>query len=153
VIFQIACQRAALRIALDDFGTGYSSLSYLQRFPFDKIKSAVLNRFPYPDGMQHDEVKSGLGLITKLSGRTYVKKERDLPGPAAIMHRSVYRRFDLKKVLLYDHLGPYRPNTLKTHVDFARYYEQGAPFSADSMQHATADAEEPGRKLLNGARS
>ena len=109
-----------------------------------KYDSAVLNRFPYHEGMQHDEVKSGLGLVTKLSGRTYAKKERDLPGPAAIMHRSVYRRFDLREVLLYDNLGPYRPNTLKTHVDFARYYEQDAPFPADSAQSATADAEEPG---------
>ena len=109
-----------------------------------KYDSAVLNRSPYPEGMQHDEVKSGLGLVTKLSGRTYTKKERDLPGPAAIMHRSVYRRFDLREVLLYDHLGPYRPNTLKTHIDFAQYYEQDAPFPADSTQHATADAEEPG---------
>ena len=106
--------------------------------------SAVLNRFPYPEGMQHDEVKSGLGLVTKLFGLTYSKKERILPGPAAIMHRTVYRRFDLKEVLLYDHRGPYRPNTLKTHIDFARYYEQDALFPADSAQHATADAEEPG---------
>jgi hypothetical protein len=109
-----------------------------------KYDSAVLNRAPYPEGMQHDEVKSGLGLVTKLSGRTYTKKERDLLGPAAIMHRSVYRRFDLREVLLYDHLGAYRPNTLKTHIDFAQYYEQDAPFPADSTQHATADAEEPG---------
>jgi hypothetical protein len=109
-----------------------------------KYDPAVLNRFAYPEGMQHDEVKSGLGLLTKISGLTYAKKERGLPGTAAIMHRSVYRRFDLKEVLLYDHLGPYRPTTLKTHVDFVRYYVQGAPFPADSMQHATTDAEEPG---------
>jgi uncharacterized protein (DUF2235 family) len=109
-----------------------------------KYDSSVLNRFPYPEGMQHDEVKNGLGLLTKLFGITYTKKERTLPGPGAIMHRSVYRRFDLKEVLLYDRLEPYRPNTLKTHVDFARYYEHGAPFPADSAQHATTDAEEPG---------
>ncbi len=25
---------------------------------------------------------------------------------------------------------PYRPETLRTHVDFARFYEEGAPFPA-----------------------
>jgi uncharacterized protein (DUF2235 family) len=117
-----------------------------------KYDCAVLKRFPYPDGMQHDEVKSGLGLLTKVLGVTYAKRERILPGPSATMHRSVYKRLDLREVLLYDQMGPYRPNTLKTHVDFARYYEQGAPFPADSLQHATADAEEPGehKKALKG---
>jgi hypothetical protein len=53
-------------------------------------------------------------------------------------------RFDLPEVQLYDYMGPYRPNTLRTHVDFAKYYEQGAPFPATSAQDATADAEAPG---------
>jgi hypothetical protein len=48
-------------------------------------------------------------------------------------------RFDLPEVQLYDYMGPYRPNTLRTHVDFAKYYEQGAPFPATSAQDATAD--------------
>jgi uncharacterized protein (DUF2235 family) len=109
-----------------------------------KYDPGVLKPHPYPEGMQHDEVKSGLGLITKLTGRSYAKKERELPGPAAVMHRSVYHRFDLPEVQIYDYMGRYRPNTLRTHVDFARYYDQGAPFPATSTQNATADAEEPG---------
>ena len=104
----------------------------------------VLKPWPQPDGMQHDEVKSGLGLLTKLFGITYTKKERELPGPNAVVHLSVYNRFDLEAVQIYDQLVPYRPNTLRTHADFAKYYEQGAPFPATSTQHATADAEEPG---------
>jgi uncharacterized protein (DUF2235 family) len=118
----------------------------------------VLKLSPYPEGVQHDEVKVGLGLFTKLSGITYRKRERELPlSPAtetkeghdepeskATMHRSVYRRFDFKEVLLYDRKGPYRPNTLRPHVDFARYYEQGAPFPADSAENPTEDAEDPG---------
>ena len=109
-----------------------------------KYDPEVLNPTPSPEGMQHDEVKSGLGLITKLTGRSYAKKERELPGPNAVIHRSVYRRFDLREVQIYDRLGPYRPSTLRTHVDFAQYYEEGAPFPATSAQNATADAEEPG---------
>ena len=104
----------------------------------------VLKPWPQSDGMQHDEVKSGLGLMTKLFGFTYTKKERELPGPNAVAHLSVYNRFDLEVVQIYDQLVPYRPNTLRTHADFAEYYEQGAPFPATSTQHATADAEEPG---------
>lgn len=106
--------------------------------------SSVIQPFPSPDGMQHDEVKSGLGLLTKFTGLSYVKKERVLPGPGAVMHRSVYSRFDLPEIQLYDHFGSYRPNTLRTHADFARFYDEGAPFPATSAQSATADAEEPG---------
>jgi hypothetical protein len=39
------------------------------------------------------------------------------------MHRSVYRRFEARLVLLYNRLEPYRPANLKCHIDFAHYYE------------------------------
>ena len=55
--------------------------------------------------MQHDECKVGFGSLTKLTGYTWAEKHRDLPGEAphqAIMHRSVYERFDAAQVLQYD---------------------------------------------------
>lgn len=94
--------------------------------------ASVLTPFPRPDGMQHDEVKAGLGWITRVFGRTWAKQLRELPGPEAVMHRSVYERFDLPEAQLYDLMAPYRPETLRHHVDFAKYYEDGAPFPAAS---------------------
>jgi hypothetical protein len=104
----------------------------------------VLKLSPSSDGWQHDEVKAGLGLLTTLTGRSWSKGERILretdsePLSNAAMHPSVYRRFDRRKVPVYDERKPYRPNTLRAHVDFARYYEEGAKFPADSAAHATA---------------
>jgi hypothetical protein len=59
------------------------------------------------------------------------------------MHRSVYTRFDLTEVQMSDHLGAYRPPTLREHVDFARFYEEGAPFPANSGQNPTCVAGAP----------
>ena len=114
-----------------------------------KYDPDVLRLYPGPDGMQHDEVKTGLGLITKLCRISWPKKERELPksdggGPSqATMHRSVYQRFDGNEVLLYDRMGLYRPETLRTHVDFKDYYLDGAPFPATSFQTAGAVAADP----------
>jgi hypothetical protein len=67
------------------------------------------------------------------------------------MHRSVYDRFDLRAVQLYDHMGPYRPETLRNHVDFAEYYKEGAPFPATSGKDAKAVAADlPGRVAKGG---
>lgn len=108
-----------------------------------KHDPAVLMRWPYPDGRQHDEVKAVLGLVTSLFGLTWSKKERDLPGAGAIMHRSVYERFDLNAAPVYDEMRAYRPDTLKTHSDFAACYQPGAPFPAQSLQTATCVADDP----------
>ena len=40
----------------------------------------------------------------------------------AIMHQSVYKRFEAGEVLIYDRLRAYRPSNLKCHVDFSHYY-------------------------------
>ncbi len=83
----------------------------------------VLHLYADPAGPQHDEYKAG----------HWQHAVRDLPVSAdgmsrAIMHKSVYARFEAAEVLLYDHLGPYRPPNLRNHVDFAHYYNnQGAP--------------------------
>ncbi len=108
-----------------------------------KYDRRVLNLTACPDGAQHDEVKRGLGLITAYLGWTWTEAKRKLPGDDAIMHRSVYERFDLDAVQVYDELVPYRPTTLATHNDFAAYYKAGAPFPAQSLKSATALADEP----------
>jgi Uncharacterized alpha/beta hydrolase domain (DUF2235) len=82
----------------------------------------VLRTNPDPAGPQHDEAKAG----------HWQRGIRDLPtAPGttvsrAIMHQSVYARFAADDVVLYDHLGEYRPANLKNHVDFAHYYDGSA---------------------------
>jgi uncharacterized protein (DUF2235 family) len=92
------------------------------------------------DGRRHDEVKSGFGILTTLTGMTWTAERRVLPSNDAPMHRSVYERFDLPKAFEYDVWEPYRPETLRDHIDFAKYYELGAPFPATSLSGATAVA-------------
>jgi hypothetical protein len=104
----------------------------------------VLKRWPYPEGPQHDEVRNGFGAITKLLPFvTWSERKRTLPGPAAVVHRSVYRRFDLPAVQVYDVRKPYRPDTLAKHKDFAPYYLLGSPFPATSHETGTEMAEAP----------
>jgi hypothetical protein len=108
-----------------------------------KHDPSVLKLWPYADGPLHDEVKSGFGLVTKLFGWTWSEQPRKLPSPDAIMHQTVYERFDLTAVQVYDELVRYRPVTLAKHHDFARFYVPGAEFPAKSLESATAVAEEP----------
>jgi uncharacterized protein (DUF2235 family) len=118
--------------------------------------STVLRRWPYPEGPQHDEVKTGFGILTSLFGLTWSKQNRKLPSRDAIMHRSVYERFDLGAVPLYDETRPYRPETLATHDDFAAYYKPEAPFPAQSQENATTMADDPAviaAKLRDGAKA
>jgi hypothetical protein len=71
-----------------------------------------------------DEVKTGFGLITRLTGLTWAKHDRTLPLTNAIMHKSVYERFDALEALEYDTWKPYRPETLRHHVEFARLWRR-----------------------------
>jgi hypothetical protein len=59
------------------------------------------------------------------------------------MHRSVYQRFDLNAVPVYDEMRAYRPETLSSHSDFAYYYRAAAPFPASSLEGASAMADDP----------
>jgi len=110
-----------------------------------KYDDRVLKLSPYPEGMQHDELQAGLGLVTKLTGYSWTEEKRKLPSADAVMHRSVYKRFDLPAVQIYDTLRPYRPQTLATHKDFEPYYRPGAQFPAKSNESGTEAAEEPPR--------
>ena len=79
----------------------------------------VLRRYGDPTGPQHDECKAGRwqAAIRPLP----TDKNDNLS--RATMHHSVYARFAASSVLLYDHLGPYRPPNLACHVDFQHYYD------------------------------
>lgn len=82
---------------------------------------SLLCLFPNSAGPQHDEYKAG----------TWQYGERELPTNKAgvsfaTMHHSVYERFKaLGGVVQYDRKGDYRPNNLRTHVDFAHYFSTG----------------------------
>jgi hypothetical protein len=108
---------------------------------------------PYAAGPQHDEVKRGFGLLTKLFGWTWSEQARRLPSPDAVMHRTVFERFDLEAVQVYDELIPYRPVTLAQHNEFARFYVAGAPFPANSLESATALADDDLSPLFHPAMS
>jgi uncharacterized protein (DUF2235 family) len=92
--------------------------------------ASVLQLYPSSSGMQHDERKAGLGWITRRFNINLAKKERELPiardknKSEATMHKSVYERFDGAAVLQHDLRGDYRPETLKTHIDFYEGYSK-----------------------------
>lgn len=103
-----------------------------------KLDPSVLVTHPAPEGRRHDEVRSGFGIITMLTGKTWSEQHRKLPSNDAPMHRSVYERFDLRAALEYDTWRPYRPETLRNHVDFEKYYKAGSAFPSASLKEATA---------------
>jgi T6SS, Phospholipase effector Tle1-like, catalytic domain len=94
-----------------------------------------------PEGRRHDEVKSGWGPLTRFTGRTWTEQYRKLPSNDATMHKSVYERFDLPEAFEYDTWKSYRPETLRTHVDFAKFYEIATLVPATSLSTATALAD------------
>jgi uncharacterized protein (DUF2235 family) len=89
-----------------------------------KYDKTVLQLYPDPTGIQHDEVKAGFGTIANLLGITWTEGRRKLGKMEgsklsnAVMHRSVYERFAEAAVPQFDVMGPYRPATLANHVDF-----------------------------------
>jgi len=103
-----------------------------------RFDPSVLVTHPVSDGRRHDEVKTGFGIVTSLTGITWGIEHRKLPSNDAPMHKSVYERFDLPKAFEYDGWKPYRPVTLRAHVDFAEYYEPGTRFPATALSGATA---------------
>jgi hypothetical protein len=79
-----------------------------------KIDTSVLHLFPSADGMQHDECR---GLLF----RFFRKINREIPADATL-HQSVYARFRLPAVLHYDLMLPYRPESLRHHINLKQYY-------------------------------
>lgn len=92
-----------------------------------KHDETVLRLHPDPAGPQHNEQKNSWMAFGP----------RKLPGPTAIMHKSVYRRFAAGPVVLFDTSGKYRPANMSEHVDFVQYYDPNikAPKPADPAQN------------------
>jgi hypothetical protein len=86
-----------------------------------KHDGSVLELWPSSSGPQHDEQ----------AGSFLKKGLRELPtdtmGVArSPMHKSVYERFAASAVLIFNQMGAYRPINLRTHVDFAPYFNPGS---------------------------
>jgi hypothetical protein len=77
----------------------------------------VLRLHPDPGGPQHNEQKGSL-LAFGL---------RELPSTEAIIHKSVYRRYEADDVVLFDKSGEYRPVNMNKHIDFIQYYDPANP--------------------------
>jgi hypothetical protein len=78
-----------------------------------KHDETVLRLHPDPAGAQHNEQKNSW-LPSCL---------RKLPSTQAIMHKSVYRRFEAGPVVLFDVIGKYRPLNMSEHIDFLQCYD------------------------------
>jgi hypothetical protein len=98
-----------------------------------KHDETVLRLHPDPTGPQHNEQKNSW-LAFRL---------RKLPSTEAIMHKSVYRRFEADPVVLFDTTGKYRPVNMNEHVDFVQYYDPNIkdPKPADPAQTMADDIE------------
>jgi hypothetical protein len=82
------------------------------------VDRSVLRLYPASDGMQHDECKVGIKLITRVTGKTWKRAFRVLPDTDSMLHPSVIERFKLSEVLQFDVMARYRPVTLAEHQDF-----------------------------------
>jgi hypothetical protein len=79
-----------------------------------KIDRSVLRTYPSADGMQHDE---GRALMFRFADKINRKIDAN-----AVLHPSVYDRFELPAVLQYDLMLPYRPESLRHHEKLTQYY-------------------------------
>ena len=85
------------------------------RFIGLKVDPRVLQLWPSPAGMQHDEAAQGLFKFAS-------KMDRD-PVRDATLHESVIKRFELPEVLHFELKRPYRPGCLAEHKQVAHFYE------------------------------
>jgi uncharacterized protein (DUF2235 family) len=99
-----------------------------------KHDDTVLRLHPDPGGPQHNEQKySWLAF-----------GQRKLLSTEAVMHKSVYSRYQAGPVVLFDTIGDYRPSNMNEHVDFLQYYDPAIPNPkpADPAQCVADDIEE-----------
>ena len=88
-----------------------------------KHDGSVLRLSPDPAGPQHNEQA---GSFLKAGVRD-LPENKETHLSEAPMHRSVYQRFEVGPVLLYDRIDDYRPDNMRVHVDFMHYFGSGAP--------------------------
>jgi hypothetical protein len=88
-----------------------------------KHDGSVLRLSPDPAGPQHNEQATS---FLKLGVRD-LPIDPDTEDSRAPMHKSVYRRFEVASVLLYDRMAAYRPDNMRVHVDFTHYFDQSEP--------------------------
>lgn len=86
---------------------------------------------PAENGVQHCEIAAMRDRLDRLTPQllrrlcksmNYAMKIREIPRDGTI-HPSVGRRFALQSVVQTDSSGPYRPEALRNHLDFRRYYD------------------------------
>jgi hypothetical protein len=113
-----------------------------------KVDHRVLTLHFSCDGVQHDEVKSGFGLVTHLTGGllTWRRAERRISGPNTTLHLSVYERFACEEVLQFDARQPYRPRTLRAHARLTRYYDAAEQHSPEALGYLDTSKPTPTRE-------
>ena len=98
------------------------------------VDRSYLRLSPSPAGMQHDERKSTIAsmyrpirwIVGKLFGPDRIgwRKGLRVVDPHAPLHPSVLERFRLDGVVAYDEVGPYRPESLRDHVEVRDHYRR-----------------------------
>ncbi|MCP1913421.1 hypothetical protein J2R96_005901 [Bradyrhizobium elkanii] len=110
-----------------------------------KHDASVLRLSPDPRGPQHNEQAGGFLKF----GVRKIPVDHATGVSRAPMHKSVYERFRGETVLLYDHIGDYRPDNMRVHVDFKHYFGEacaGEPqCRADNIELKWEKAGYPGR--------
>jgi uncharacterized protein (DUF2235 family) len=82
------------------------------------IQSELLQCFPSPDGMMHDELMAGVGSHHL---HIFVRGDRRVD-PGGTLHRTVIERLEMESVRNYVGFGPYRPASLQDHPAAKKYY-------------------------------
>jgi uncharacterized protein (DUF2235 family) len=99
-----------------------------------------LRLFQDAAGPQHDEKRIGVYRHT----RTLVRK---VP-PDAVLHQSVFDRFEVPEVLQYNMLKPYRPEALRDHGLVKHYFEGSKwPISEDNPQRLESVRRRPDKEI------
>lgn len=83
--------------------------------------ASILRAYPDPEGFQHDARRDSTVPLLRPRVPFYPLKYRDPPDDA-VLHPSVYDRFDAAGVPIYDSIAAYRPPALKAHGDVAHLY-------------------------------
>ncbi len=97
---------------LSDIALGWMIDELLECIPDVKINDSLLNRFPDPLGLQHEEK---MMLDWWFISIPWPSKEREIKNDAPL-HPSVLERMNAKGVPIVDKVRPYRPENLKNHL-------------------------------------